>query len=225
MLITFFRTIILYFVVLVTLRVLGKRQVGQLQPADLVFTILLSEILVIPMQDKDIPLLSTLIPVLVLIGLEIIFSCLSLKDMKMRTLFQGNSLLVIRDGVLDQAQLKRLRYTLDDLMEELRKKNIFDISTVQYAFVETDGSISALLKPENLPATTKDVNAVNSKKSLPCLVILDGDIIEEELKNCNITSEKFAHLLKKLKLKPEDIMLMTLDKFGNQNIIKKEKAV
>lgn len=223
MLIALFRSIILYLLVLITLRILGKRQVGQLQPADLVFTILLSEILAIPMQDKEIPLINTLIPVLVLIGLEIIVSVLNLKSLKIRSLLQGHSLLVIRDGKLDQAQMRRLRFTLDDLTEELRKKNIFDISTVQYAFVETDGTVSAMLKPEFAPATAQDVNATNKKQSLPCIVILDGAIIESNFKECAMSTEKLEALLKKQKLKKENIMLMTLDSFGNQNIIKKEE--
>ncbi len=221
MLIALFRTILLYFLVLVTLRVLGKRQVGQLQPADLVFTILLSEILVIPMQDKNIPLLNTFIPVLVLIGLEILMSWFSLKNLKVRTMLQGNSLLVIRNGVVDEAQLRCLRFTMDDILEELRKKNIFDISTVQYAFVETDGTLSVLLKPEFQPATSQDVNAQKEPKSLPCVVISDGKIINNNFKDCGMDPKKFHALLKKKKIKPEDVLLMTLDSFGNQNIIRK----
>lgn len=223
MLIALFRSIILYLLVLITLRILGKRQVGQLQPADLVFTILLSEVMAIPMQDKEIPLINTLIPVLVLIGLEIIVSVLNLKSLKLRSLLQGHSLLVIRDGELDQAQMRRLRFTLDDLTEELRKKNIFDISMVQYAFVETDGTVSAMLKPEFTPATAQDVKAINKNQGLPCTVILDGVIIESSFEDCGMSMEKLEKILKKQKLKKENIMLMTLDKFGNQNIIKKEQ--
>ena len=148
MLVTLLRTIILYILVLITIRVLGKRQVGELQPADLVLTILLSEILVIPMQDPEIPLVHTFIPVLLLIGFEIVISVISLKSLRFRTLLQGNSLIVIRNGVVDQKQLQRLRFTVDDLLEALRKKDVFDITTVQYAIVETDGTLSVLLKPE-----------------------------------------------------------------------------
>lgn len=220
MLIAFFRTILLYFLVLLTLRVLGKRQVGQLQPADLVFTILLSEILVIPMQDKNIPLLNTFIPVLVLIGLEILMSWFSLKNLKVRTMLQGNSLLVIRNGVVDEAQLRALRFTMDDILEELRKKDIFDISTVQYAFVETDGALSVMLKPEFEPATAQDVKAVK-EQALPCVVISDGKIIEKNFKDCGITPKTFESILKKKKINPEEILLMTLDSLGNENIIRK----
>ena len=121
MLITLLRTVILYILVLITFRILGKRQVGELQPADLVITLLLSEILVIPMQDTQIPLINTFIPVLLLIGFEVLISVCSIKSIRLRTLLQGNSIIVIRDGKLDQKQLKLLRFTVDDLLEALRK--------------------------------------------------------------------------------------------------------
>lgn len=156
MLIALFRSAILYVFIILTVRIMGKRQIGELQPAELVVTIMLSEILVIPMQDSKIPLINTIIPVLLVVGLEILVSVLSLKSVKFRSALQGNSLLVIRNGVLDQAQLKRLRFSTDDLLEALRKKDVFDISKVQYAMVETDGTLSVLLKPEEENPTRAD---------------------------------------------------------------------
>ena len=122
MLIILFRTAILYVLVLLTFRILGKRQVGELQPVDLVLTFLLSEFLSISIQDTQAPLINTLIPVMLLIGLEILVSVLSMKSIRLRTLVQGNPLPVIRNGKLDQKQLKQLRFTVDDLLEALRKK-------------------------------------------------------------------------------------------------------
>ncbi|MBS7388752.1 MAG: DUF421 domain-containing protein, partial [Oscillospiraceae bacterium] len=158
MLINFARTVILYIVIIASMRILGKRQIGELQPAELVITILLSEILAIPMQDTSLPLMNTIIPVLLLVGFEIIISILNLKSVKFRSAMQGNPLIVIREGVIDQKQLKELRFTTDDLLEELRKKDIFDVSQVWYAIVETDGTLSVMLKADEENIKIKDVN-------------------------------------------------------------------
>lgn len=222
MLITLCRTVILYILVLLTFRILGKRQVGELQPADLVITLLLSEILVIPMQDTQIPLINTFIPVLVLIGLEILISVISIKSIKFRNLLQGNSLIVIRNGVLDQKQLKRLRFTVDDLMEALRKKDVFDIAEVQYAIVETDGTLSILLKPPY--RAPQALHAQEEDNGIPCVVISDGRIIQSDFKECGMSPKKLQNLLTSKKIEVKNIMLMTVDKSGNTNIIKKDGA-
>lgn len=221
MLITLFRTIILYILVLITIRILGKRQVGELQPADLVLTILLSEILVIPMQDPEIPLIHTVIPVLLLIGFEIVISVISLKSLRFRTLLQGNSLIVIRNGVVDQKQLQRLRFTIDDLLEALRKKDVFDITTVAYAIVETDGALSVLLKPEHTVPAAGDLKVQMPDNGMPTVIISDGKVVETDFKECNMTPEKMKKLIQKKHIEVENVLLMTMDKNGNTHIIKK----
>lgn len=221
MLVTLLRTIILYILVLITIRVLGKRQVGELQPADLVLTILLSEILVIPMQDPEIPLVHTFIPVLLLIGFEIVISVISLKSLRFRTLLQGNSLIVIRNGVVDQKQLQRLRFTVDDLLEALRKKDVFDITTVQYAIVETDGTLSVLLKPENKVPTAGELQVQLPDNGMPTVIISDGKVVETDFKECNMTPEKMKKLIQKKHIDVKNVLLMTMDKKGNTHMIKK----
>lgn len=223
MLITLLRTVILYILVLITFRILGKRQVGELQPADLVITLLLSEILVIPMQDTQIPLINTFIPVLLLIGFEVLISVCSIKSIRLRTLLQGNSIIVIRDGKLDQKQLKLLRFTVDDLLEALRKKDVFDISEVQYAIVETDGTLSVLLKPEARAPKAKALSATEEDSGIPCVVISDGYILESEFSECNMTTEKLQALLQKKNIQKENVLLMTLDKKGNIHLIERGK--
>ena len=207
MLITLFRTLILYILIIFTMRVLGKRQIGELQPAELVITILLSEIIVIPMQDTEIPLVTFI----------------GMKSIKFRSVMQGNPVIVIRDGKLNAKKLKELRFTTDDLAEALRKKDIFDISEVQYAIVETDGTLSVLLKKENQPATKSELKINTPKSSLPCIVISDGRIIKTDFAECNTDSDKIKAILKDKHLNEEDVMLMTLDKDGNINILKKDK--
>lgn len=223
MLITLIRTVILYGLVLCTFRILGKRQVGQLQPADLVITLMLSEILVIPMQDTHIPLMNTFIPVLTLIALEIFVSLLCTKSIRARTILQGNSIVIIRDGKLMQRQLKKLRFTVDDLLEALRKKDIFDISEVQYAIVETDGTLSVLPKPAERDAKAKYLHAEEPDNGIPCVVISDGKLIKTQLAECNMTVPKLEALLKKKHICTQEILLMTLDKAGNMHCIQRRE--
>ena len=157
MFVTLIRTVILYVLAIVSIRVMGKRQIGELQPSDLVVTLLISQIISIPIQDTDIPLVNTLIPIFLLVGFEILTSVFNMKSIKFRTFMQGHPVVIINDGVLNQKLLKDLRFTIDDLLEALRQKDIFDIAQVQYAVVETNGQISVLLKPEYDTVTREDL--------------------------------------------------------------------
>lgn len=221
MFITIYRTAILYFFLIFIMRLLGKRQIGQLQPGELVITMLISEIASIPMENNDIPIYRAVVPIAVLALLELITSFAALKFIRLRSLFQGHSIVVIRNGELDRKQLRRLRYSTDDLLESLRQKDVFDISEVQYAIVETDGSLSVLLKPENRAASVKDVNAEPDNKGLPRVLISDGRIIDAQIKKSVMTKEEIEKLLKKHKIGRKDVLLLTADDNGNINIIKK----
>ena len=221
MLTVFFRTIILIMFIVVSLRIMGKRQIGQLQPSEFVVTILLSEIAATPILDDDIPLLYSLVAICVLVGIEILMSAACLKSLKLRSALQGNAVVLINNGKLDLEQLKTLRYTIDDVMEALRQKDVFDISEVQYAIVETDGTLSVLLKPENRTASVKDVNAKPDNKGLPRVLISDGQLIETQIKNSVMTKKDIETLLKKRKIGRKDDFLLTADDNGNINLIKK----
>lgn len=225
MLINFARTVILYIVIIASMRILGKRQIGELQPAELVITILLSEILAIPMQDTSLPLMNTVIPVLLLVGFEIIVSILNLKSVKFRSTMQGNPITVIRKGELDQKQLKELRFTTDDLLEELRKKDIFDISEVWYAIVETDGTLSVMLKAENENVKIKDTGIKKSEAVYKSVVISDGSLIEKNLSQCNTTKAKVERLLRKKNLEIGNVLLMTMDENEKYEIIERDKSL
>lgn len=223
MFVTLIRTVILYLLAIASIRVMGKRQIGELQPSELVITLLISQIISIPIQDTDIPLVNTIIPVLLLVGFEIFTSVLNMKSIKFRTFMQGNPVIIIKDGKLDQKLLKDLRFTIDDLLEALREKDVFDISQVQYAIVETNGEVNVLLKPEYDNVTRDDLSLSNTSQGLKCPVIIDGKIMTEDFEVCNTDSKKIEKLVKKEKLQVSDILLMTLDKDGNKTIIKKEK--
>lgn len=222
MLISFFRTCILLIVIVIAIRIMGKRQIGQLQPAELVVTILLSEIAATPMQDNDIPMTNTIIAILVLVALEILMSAISMKSVRMRSLLQGNSLVLIREGKIDQKQMRRLRYTLDDLIEALRQKDVFDINDVQYAIAETDGSISVLLKPEKRPVSVEDMGVKKSNKNLFCVTVMDGTVIRSDYADCNMDDKKLKKIIDRAGVDIEDIYLLMVDKNGNVNLIEKE---
>ena len=222
MFVTLIRTVILYIFAITSVRIMGKRQIGELQPSDLVVTLLISQIISIPIQDTDIPLVNTIIPIFLLVGFEIITSVFNMKSIKFRTFMQGHPVVIINDGVLNQKLLKELRFTVDDLLESLRQKDVFDISQVQYAIVETNGQISVLLKAEHDTVTRNDLKLLPDPQGLKCPVIIDGKIVTEDFKICNATTEKVETTVKKEKLQIKDVLLMTIDAAGNHTIIRKE---
>jgi uncharacterized membrane protein YcaP (DUF421 family) len=222
MFVTLIRTVILYVFVIISLRIMGKRQIGELQPSDLVVTLLISQIISIPIQDTDIPLVNTIIPILLLIGFEILTSVFNMKSIKFRSFMHGHPVVIINDGVLNQKLLKELRFTLDDLLESLRQKDIFDISQVQYAIVETNGQLSVLLKADYDTVTREDMNLSLSPQGYQCPVIIDGKIVEKDFKICNTNNKKIETIISKEKLQIKDILLMTVDSAGNHTIIRKD---
>ena len=156
MIITIIRLVILYCMITLAIRLMGKRQVGELKPTELVVTILLSELVAIPIQDNSLPMTTAIIAAAVLVSLEIISSVISVRSKAFRTVTQGSSVAVIEKGKLDTNQLANLRIALDDLLEALRQKDVFDITQVQTCYVETNGQISVELKPRFLPLTKED---------------------------------------------------------------------
>ncbi len=222
-LVTLIRAIILYFLIILYMRLMGKRQLGELQPTELVITILLSEIVSIPMQDNGVPLVHSLLAVTLLVALEIINSAVCLKSARMRSIIEGNSLVVIRDGVIDQKQLKRLRISVDDLLDQLRQKDIFDISDVRYAIVETNGQLSAMLKPEKETVTAEMIDCQNNAKGLLCMVVNDGKILKNTFKECGMNEEKLKSILKNKGVELKEVLFMLADNEGNYTVVKKEK--
>ncbi len=222
MFVTLIRTVILYVFAIVSVRVMGKRQIGELQPSDLVVTLLISQIISIPIQDTDIPLVNTLIPIFLLVGFEILTSVFNMKSIKFRTFMQGHPVVIISDGVLNQKLLKELRFTVDDLLESLRQKDVFDISQVQYAIVETNGQLSVLLKAEHDTVTRDDLKLEPDSQGYKCPVIIDGKIVTQDFKICNASVEKIEKTIKKEKLQIKDVLLMTIDTVGNHTIIRKD---
>ncbi|MBQ6019460.1 MAG: DUF421 domain-containing protein, partial [Clostridia bacterium] len=178
MTVTVIRTVIVYIVLTLCVRLMGKRQLGQLQPAEFVFSILISNIIALPIEDPQRPMLPAIASVLLLSAFEVLTSWLTMKSGRLRRLTEGKPALIIDDGRLCVENMKELRFTADDVQEALRKKDIFDISTVAYAVAETDGTLSVLLKAANQPAEKQDVGG-KGDDDLRVTVVSDGRRINE----------------------------------------------
>ena len=223
MLISIIRTILLYAFIILAVRLMGKRQICDLQPSELVITLVISDIASIPMQNTSQPFLSGIVPVLVLVALEILASVFMMKNSTFRKLVCGSPIVVIRDGQILQSQMKRLRLTTEDLCVQLRQQDIFSIEDVQYCIVETNGSVSVLEKPESRKPSAKDLGIKIEDNKIETVVVNDGHILDNSLSLCYKKKQDIYDILKNENAKLKDVFLMTMDALGNYNIIWKER--
>ena len=223
MIISLGRTIILYVFVIFAVRMMGKRQIGELQPSELVVTILVSELATLPMQDFDIPVILGIIPIVTLVFFELIVSFLCLKNVKLRRFINGNPCIVIKDGHIERKTLQSLRISVDELLEELRVNNITEITDVKYAIIETNGQLSYVLYPHARTVTSGMMNINIRDTSLPLVIVNDGYIV---MKNLNELKKNTEWLQKYLQengnINLNDIFVMTLDSSNNIFIQTKE---
>lgn len=222
MAVTLVRATVLYAVVIFLIRVMGKRQIGELQPAEFVITMLISEIASIPMQDNNIPILSSITALFVLVAYEVITSAISLKSYRFRIFMQGHPIIVIRDGKIDLKALKKMRMSVNDLVSALRQKDVFEISQVSYAIFETNGQISVLLKPEFMTSTAKDVGRKPKDNGMPFAVICDGTIIEDALEQSGLDRRKVQKAVSGAGMDITDVLIMTVTPKGKTYIVEKE---
>lgn len=216
------RGFIIYIVIIASVRIMGKRQIGELQPSELVITILLSQIASMPLENSETSLIESLVAIFLLVALEIIFSVLAIKSRTLRNLLQGHSVLIIEEGKIVEKNLKLLRLSIEDLIEALRLKDVFDVTQVEYAYVETNGTISLKLKSSHEALTLEDLKIKKKSTYLDCLVLSDGKIIEREFSLCGIKNkEEIENILFEKGLKAKDVLLMTYSKDGKSNIILK----
>lgn len=214
------RTVILYIFVTFAIRIMGKRQIGDMQPNELVITLLISEIAAIPLQDTDQPILNGVVAIFVLVFLEIIISVLAMKSMFVRKCMSGKSVVIIKNGVIDQNAMRSVRMTVLDLVELLRGQNVFDISTVAFAVLEVNGDLSILLKSSEQPVINRDLNIEKADEALPLPVISDGKIVKESLQALNINADDIYKRLNANQMQVKNVFLMTLDRVGNFSIVK-----
>lgn len=215
MIISIVRTVILFITIVASLRIMGKRQLGELEPADLVVAVLISDLASQPLQDPETPLIYGLAPVLTLLSLQVLISAAINRSVKFRSLICGRPSMIIENGIILQSEMKKNRFTIDELTEELRKNGVSDIASVKYAILETDGTLSTLLFPEYSPLTPKDAGVAAQKLGYPVIVINNGVIIHENLKVLGKSEhwlyEQMGHYGAE---SPENVYLMSADCTG-----------
>lgn len=215
MAISIIRTIILFTALMFSMRIMGKRQLGELEPSELVVAVLISNLASHPLQDVGTPLLYGLIPVLTLLCCEVIISGITVKSLGFRQFICGKPNMIIEHGKIVQREMKKNRITLDELYEELRKNGISDISIIKYAILETDGKLSFLLYSAEAPVTPKQLNLSPPDQEYPIIVINDGRTLSKNLSVLGHSENWLNKELKKHGVKnARDVYLMTADKNG-----------
>lgn len=219
----FFRTVILYVILTMGLRLLGKRQIGELEPSELVLTLIISDLASVPMQDFGIPLVNGLFPIITLLCLSMLVSFFSLKSIRFRALVCGRPTVIIRDGQLQQQSMARNRFTVDELFEQLRGQGYSDLSSVKYAILETSGQLSILPYTRCSPVTPQILGMEAADTvTLPLLVINDGRVMDTALAAAGRDRTWLERQLKKRSItSPSQVFLMTVDDSGTVTCIKK----
>ena len=209
------RSVILYILVVFSVRLMGKRQLGELQPSELVITILVSNIATLPLEDTDIPIMVGITPILSLICFEVIVSYLILRMPYFRKIISGSPKIIISNGKINRRVMSELRFSVDDLMTALRGRDIFDISEVQFAIVETTGSISIMKKAYKDTPTREDLNIPVENADPPQVVVSDGKVMKTTLKSLGFNEQFIKNISEKSGVKITDIFIMTADSSGN----------
>ncbi len=220
--VVFIRAVILYVLLIFTVRLMGKRQIGELQPSELAITILISNIATLPVEDTGIPLLTGIIPIVTLAGLDVIMSWLGIKSRTVRRFTCGKPVIIISEGKLDQKKMQSIRFTVDDLAASLRSQGIFDISEVQLAVVETTGTLSVYQKFSARNVTNGDMELKGKNENPPEVVVADGQLVPEAMGRLGITPKWIEAALKKEKAAIKDVYLMTAYPGGKCSIIRRD---
>ena len=224
MILSYFRTILLYLVLIFVIRMMGKRQIGQMEASEFVVTMLVANLAAIPMQDSGIPLYSGLVPILTVLGVELVLSWLILKSVRIRRFFCGKPVILIDNGKILQDNLRRTRVTLDELTGHLREKDVLDIGAVQYAMLETDGSLAVFPFPKDRPASAKEAGIEAKPQALPVTVIEDGYFSAENLALTGKDEHWLENILEQNQATRQETFLLTVDKRNRIVFIKKEAA-
>ncbi len=227
MMTAFARTVILYFLIMIGLRLMGKRQIGELEPSELVLTMMISDLATVPMQDFGIPLLAGVIPILTLLALSMLLSQLSLHSLRFRALVCGTPSVLIREGVIQQAAMRKNRYTVDELLEELREQGYSSLADIKYAVLENSGQLSVLPWARQQPPTAEQLGFdVRDKTTLPVVLINDGRVLHKNLSACHRDEAWLTKTLQKQGLSsPKEVFLLTQDEQGQVICIRKEETV
>ena len=205
------RTLLMYLLLIAMMRFLGKRQIGQMETSEFVVTLLVADLAAIPMQDETIPLLHGVIPILIVLGMELALSWLSLRSIRLRKLLCGKPVILIENGNILQKSLHKNRITLDELTEMLRQKDVLDLKQVQYAILETSGSLSVFLYPKEKPASAKEAGIQVKKQYLPLTIISDGKLLEDNLAKAGKDKRWVSKVLEQKHCSMKNTWLLTVD--------------
>ena len=225
MAVVFIRAVILYLLLVFSVRFMGKHQIGELQPSELVVTILISNIASVPVEDSSMPMLMGVVPILTLVCLDVIMSAVMLKFPKFRRLMIGSPRVIMSEGVILQKEMKRLRYTVDDLVEAMHEEQIFDITQIYYAIVETNGKIHFLKKKDFQTAEKADISCGGSSDDPPAVIIRDGKEDTEQLQFMGLGMGWLHEQLREQQLSISDVFLMTADRNGKNTIIRRQRGL
>ena len=211
MILSYMRTVILYVALITVIRLMGKRQIGQMEPSEFVVTMLVANLAAIPMQEEDMPLLSGLVPMLIVLIMELTFSYLSMKSIRLRKLLCGKPVILIENGKVIQKNLRRTLVTLDELSGHLREKDVLDPRTVQFAILETSGDLSVFPYPAQRPASAKEAGIHPKRQYLPITIVEDGSLSEENLSKAGKDRRWLRSVLAEKRATVQETLLLTVD--------------
>lgn len=217
------RTVIIYLALLLSMRIMGKRQLGELEISELVTAVLIADFAAIPLQDIGIPMINGLIPLILLLCFEILITGGVTKSVRFRRFLCGTPSVLVHRGKIDQAQMRKNRFTLDELYEELRQQGVTDLATVEYAILETSGALNVVLFPSEQPPTCAQLNIETPSASYPTIVINDGRVLTDNLTLLGLDEAWLRRQLKQRRIKsPRDVYLLSVDDLGNLYLAMRE---
>lgn len=222
MLITFFRAILLYILVLIVMRLMGKREIGQLQPFELAISIMIADLASIPMTEIGVPISNGVIPILGLLVMHLLISIINMKSIHAREIICGKPRILVYRGKINEQALKKERFTINELEERLRGNNIFNLGDVEYAILETSGQVTVIQKPEKRNTIPEDFNIVPEYEGIPYDLVVDGKIMHDNLKAIGKNEEWLKKQVEKFKIEPEQALVVTIDGKGQIFCQKKE---
>ena len=224
MLINFVRSILIYLIVLIVMRLMGKREIGQLQPFELVISIMIADLASIPMTNTGVPIFNGIIPILGLLAMHLLITVLNMKSVNIRKITCGKPKILVYRGKIDEEALKKERFTVSELQERFRGKEIFNLGDVEFAILETNGEISVIQKPNKRNTIPEDFNIMPEYEGMPYDLIIDGKIMYENLKKIGKNEKWLENQIKKFNTKSQDVLIATIDGKGNFFCQEKQKT-
>lgn len=216
------RTIVLYLLVLIVMRGMGKREISQMQPFELAIAIMIADLASTPMAEFGIPILYGIIPILALLAMHILISLINIKSLRMRELICGKPRILIYRGKIDEQALRKENFTINELQERLRGNNVTNLSDVEYAILETSGEVTIIPKPEKRPVTLEDMDLEAKYQGIPYELVIDGNIMEDNLRKIGKNYLWLKKQVEKFGYLPEEALIVTLDANGEIFSQKKE---